>query len=154
MSKGLQITEEGKQEQSVAGNRHITGVSLEALLAGVEVRSRVPLRDITVLQVTHDSRKVQPGALFVAIHGVITDGTLFAKDAAERGAIAVVGETAQPEGWPASVAWVQVADARKALATTAANFFGRPASALQLVGVTGTNGKTTTTSLIDSILRT
>jgi len=153
MAKGLHLTEEDEQGQSVAELRHTTGVSLEGLLEGVGVCSRVPLREMTILQVTHDSRKVRPGALFVAIPGVTTDGALFAKDAVAKGAIAVLSETAATVDWPAEVAWVQVAEARKALATTAANFFGRPASVLKLVGVTGTNGKTTTTSLIDSILR-
>ena len=154
MTKGLHLREEDEQGQSVAERRHTTGVSLEDLLEGVEVRSRVPLREITILHVTHDSRKVRPGALFVAIPGVTSDGTLFAKDAVAKGAIVVLSEAPAPADWPSEAAWVQVAEARKALATTAANFFGRPASVLKLVGVTGTNGKTTTTSLIDSILRT
>jgi len=153
MTNGLHLTEEDEQGQSVAELRHTMGVSLEDLLEGVEVRSRVPLREMTIRQVTHDSRKVQSGALFVAIPGVTTDGTLFAKDAVGKGAIAVLSEAPAPADWAGNVAWVQVAEARKALATTAANFFGRPANALKLVGVTGTNGKTTTTSLIDSILR-
>ena len=163
MNRGLHLTEEGdgiaggqreeERRQTVAEERHPLGVSMESLLEGVEVRSRVPLREITIHQVTHDSRKVQAGALFVAIPGVATDGTLFAKDAAAKGAFAVASEAAAPADWPAEIAWVQVAEARKALAITAANFFGRPASSLQLIGVTGTNGKTTTTSLIDSILK-
>jgi UDP-N-acetylmuramoyl-L-alanyl-D-glutamate--2,6-diaminopimelate ligase len=153
MTKGLHLTEEDEQGQSVAELRHTIGVSLVDLFEGVEVRSRVPLREMTVWQVTHDSRKVRPGALFVAISGVSTDGTLFAKEAVAKGAIAVFSEAPAPADWPVGAVWVQVAEARKALAATAANFFGRPANALKLVGVTGTNGKTTTTSLIDSILR-
>lgn len=153
MSKGWHLTEEGEQGQSVAELRHSGAVNLKVLLEGVEVRAQAPEREIPIRQVTHDSRKVQPGALFVAIPGVATDGTLFAKDAAAHGAIAVLSEAAAPGDWPRQVAWVQVAEARKALATTAANYFGRPANALKLTGVTGTNGKTTTTSLIDSILR-
>ena len=163
MSKGLGITAEEEQiagrrredaeRQTVAEQRHSRGGSLMSLLEGVELRSKAPETDITTLQVTHDSRKVQPGALFVAIPGVATDGALFARDAVSRGAIAVVSETPAPADWPAGTAWVQVTEARKALAITAANFFERPATALKLTGVTGTNGKTTTTSLIDSILR-
>ncbi len=148
----MHLTEEGEQGQSVAELKHSMGRSLTALLAGVELRSRGPVEEIEIRQVTLDSRKVQPGALFVAIAGVATDGTLFAKEAAAHGAVAVLSEAPVPAGWNAEVEWVQVAEARKALATTAANFFGRPADALKLVGVTGTNGKTTTTSLIDSIL--
>ena len=153
MSKGLHLTEEDEQGQSVAELKHTTGVSLESLLEGVELRSRAPLRPMTILHVTQDSRKVQPGALFVAIPGVAMDGAQFANDAVAHGAIAVISESAAPAAWPGDIPWVQVAEARKALAISAANFFGRPADALKLVGVTGTNGKTTTTSLINSILR-
>src|SRR5215469_15031469 len=84
MNRGLHLTEEGdriagghreeQRRQTVAEERHPLGVSLESLLEGVEVRSRVPLREITIHQVTHDSRKVEPGALFVAIPGVTMDG--------------------------------------------------------------------------------
>jgi UDP-N-acetylmuramoyl-L-alanyl-D-glutamate--2,6-diaminopimelate ligase len=137
----------------VAEQEHSAGVSLGALLEGVEVRSQMHVAGLVVHQVAYDSRKVRPGALFVAVPGVQTDGTLFAKEAIFRGAIAVVSEATAPADWPAAAAWVQVAEARKALAIVAANFYGRPAKALRLVGVTGTNGKTTTTSLIDSILR-
>src|SRR5258706_91098 len=162
MSKGLGITAEEEriagrrredaERQTVAEQRHSRGESLKSLLEGVQLRSKAAIAEIAISQVTHDSRKVQPGALFVAIPGVATDGTLFARDAVSHGAIAVVSEASAPADWP-DVAWVQVGEARKALAITAANFFGRPGTALKLTGVTGTNGKTTTTSLIDSILR-
>ena len=163
MSKGLGNTAEEEriagrrredaERQTVAEQRHSRGASLRSLLEGVELRSKTAPGEIEIRQVTHDSRKVQPGALFVAISGAATDGTLFARDAVSRGAIAVASEVAAPADWAAEVAWVQVAEARKALAITAANYFGRPAAALKLTAVTGTNGKTTTTSLIDSILR-
>ncbi len=153
MSRGLHLTEEGEQGQSVAELRHSGGVNLRVLLEGVEVRAQLPEREIAIRQVTHDSRKVQAGSLFVAIPGVATDGTLFAKDAVAHGAIAVLSEAAAPMDWPREVTWVQVAEARKALAISAANYFGRPADALKLAAVTGTNGKTTTSSLLDSILR-
>jgi len=106
-----------------------------------------------IRQITCDSRKVKPRALFFALHGAKDDGNAFIRDAVSRGALAIVSEEASPASIPASVAWIQVREARKALAVTAANFFGHPAEALQLVAVTGTNGKTTTTSLIDAIVR-
>lgn len=140
------------REQTVA-DREQTAVELRALLEGVLVRSGMPAHRVQIRQVANDSRKVQPGALFVAIHGVTTDGNLFAKDAASRGAAAVISEGPQPVAWPSEIPWIQVDESRKALATAAASFFGRPTNALKLVGVTGTNGKTTTASLIDSILR-
>jgi len=128
-------------------------VTLRALLEGVDVRSGLPANNLTIRQVANDSRKVKAGALFVAIHGEATDGNLYVKDAAGRGAAAVVSEDPVPADWPLQIPWIQVNEGRKALAITAANFYKQPAKALKLVGVTGTNGKTTTTSLIDSILR-
>ena len=144
---------EDKQRHTVAEMGHINGIALNALLQGVAVRSSLHDGATIIRQVTHDSRKVEPGALFVAIPGVAQDGVKFAKDAAARGAVAVLSEVTAPADWPGEITWVQVAEARKALATSAANFVGRPAESLKLVGVTGTNGKTTTASLIDSIER-
>jgi len=135
-----------QQEQSLA-------LTLRSVLEGVEVRSGATAGETHVSQVTNDSRRVQAGALFVAIHGVATDGNLYAKAAAEHGAVAVISETPAPADWNRGIPWMEVADARKALAIAAANFYGKPATAMKLVGVTGTNGKTTTTSLIDSIIR-
>lgn len=145
---------EDGRKQTVAPQRQHRNVTLATLLEGVEVRSSaVAGADLPIQQVTNDSRKVQPGALFVAIHGEATDGNLFAKDAAARGAIAVLSATAAPADWNREISWIEVNEPRKALAIAAANFYGRPANALRLVGVTGTNGKTTTTSLIDSIIK-
>jgi UDP-N-acetylmuramoyl-L-alanyl-D-glutamate--2,6-diaminopimelate ligase len=142
--------EDGRQ-QSVSESGHAAGGSLRSLLEGVAVHS-LPVDDVRIRQVTCDSRKVQRGALFVAIEGLATDGNRYAREAVAAGAVAVLSASATPADWPSNVAWVQVKEPRKALAITAANFFGRPADALKLVGVTGTNGKTTTTALIDSIL--
>ena len=109
--------------------------------------------DLEIQEIAYDSRKVKPGTLFVAIRGEKTDGNNFVSDAVARGAVAIVSEQANPATLPAEFPWIQVADARKALAITAANYFGRPAEVLKLIGVTGTNGKTTTAYLVDSILR-
>ena len=139
--------------QTVAQQEQPGGAPLRSLLDGVEVRTALPSGEMRIRQVACDSRKVQRNALFVAIQGVATDGNLFARDAVSRGATAVLSATEAPTDWPREIPWLQVSEPRKALAIAAANFYGRPAKALKLVGVTGTNGKTTTTSLIDSILR-
>jgi UDP-N-acetylmuramoyl-L-alanyl-D-glutamate--2,6-diaminopimelate ligase len=144
---------EAKQKQTVALQEQTDGVALRTLMEDVTVMSGLPERELLIRQVANDSRKVHAGALFVAIHGVSTDGNLFAANAVARGAAAVMSENAPPADWPRQIPWVRVSEGRKALAIAAANFHSKPATALKLVGVTGTNGKTTTTSLIDSILQ-
>lgn len=99
--------------------------------------------DADVTAVTSDSRLVIPGALFVAIPGTQKDGAEFIGQARQKSAAVILGET--------SAADIRVPDARRALAIIAANFYGRPADKLSLVGVTGTSGKTTTTKMIESI---
>ena len=98
----------------------------------------------------YDSRQVTPGGLFFALKGVAADGHLFIAAARLAGAVAVVleDESFAPEG----MAWIKVADARHAMSVMAAAYYGRPTDSLPLIGITGTNGKTTTTYLIESIL--
>jgi UDP-N-acetylmuramoyl-L-alanyl-D-glutamate--2,6-diaminopimelate ligase len=144
---------EDERKQTVAHQEQSVAPTLRSVLEGVEVRSALPPSEMQVLKVVNDSRKAERGALFVAIHGEATDGNLYAKAAADRGAAAVLSEAPGPADWNAKIPWIQVKEARKALAIAAANFYGQPAKALKLVGVTGTNGKTTTASLVDSIAR-
>ena len=99
--------------------------------------------------ITQDSRKSEAGALFVAIRGLASDGHNFIEAALRKGAAAVVSEETPREKTP----WIRVGDAREALALLSASVFGHPARELELVGVTGTNGKTTTAYMIDSALR-
>ena len=106
-------------------------------------------RAIDVTSIAYDSRAVDPGALFVCVPGHVVDGHDFAAAAVERGAVALVVERAVS----ADVPQVVVADARVAMASLASALERHPSDALRLVGVTGTNGKTTTVHFIDSILR-
>jgi UDP-N-acetylmuramoyl-L-alanyl-D-glutamate--2,6-diaminopimelate ligase len=102
-----------------------------------------------VYDVTHDSRQAHAGWLFVAIRGEKTDGNRFAPDVLKQGALGVVSEDARPNDFGG--AWIQVADARRALAYAAAEVQGHPSRELKLVGVTGTNGKTTTAYLLAAV---
>lgn len=115
-------------------------VALPDGLAGAEVRG-----------IAYDSRKVEPGFVFFAFPGKKADGRAFAAQAMERGAVAVLSELPQPEGF--SGPWIQVEHGRRALALAAREFYGRPDERLGMTGITGTNGKTTTSYLLDSILR-
>jgi UDP-N-acetylmuramoyl-L-alanyl-D-glutamate--2,6-diaminopimelate ligase len=128
-------------------------LKLRDLFLGMEANIPPSAQEMEIRQVACDSRKVQPRALFFAVQGAKADGNAFIRDAVSRGAAAIASEESAPPAVPSSVAWVQVREARKALAVSAANFFGHPANNLQLVAVTGTNGKTTTTSLIDAIMK-
>jgi UDP-N-acetylmuramoyl-L-alanyl-D-glutamate--2,6-diaminopimelate ligase len=128
-------------------------IRLLKLLRGVEADGAAAHGDLEIAEVAYDSRKSKPGTLFVAIHGEKTDGNEFVPDAIARSAVAIVSEQARPESIPAEVPWIKVPNARTALASISANYFGHPAEVLKLVGVTGTNGKTTTSYLVDSILR-
>ena len=104
-----------------------------------------------VTRVTHDSRDVVPGTIFCCVRGQRADGHDFAADAAARGAVALVVERAVPG---VSIPQFEVADSRVALALLSCEFFGHPSQRLRVIGVTGTNGKTTTTQLLGSIMRT
>jgi len=102
--------------------------------------------DVKVFDVTHDSRQVRTGSLFAAIRGLTMDGHRFVEDVMRRGAVGIISESAVPENFQG--AWLQVENARAALAKAAAVINGNPSHDLKLVGITGTNGKTTTTYLI------
>jgi UDP-N-acetylmuramoyl-L-alanyl-D-glutamate--2,6-diaminopimelate ligase len=106
--------------------------------------------DAPVAAIAYDSRRVAPGAVFVALKGLKADGAAFAEQAVARGARAVVAEAAPPDA--GGVPWLVVRDARLALALLADRFFGHPSRRMPVIGVTGTNGKTTTSFLLCSIL--
>ena len=138
-------------------------MKLAQLLEGVRVTKlfqtmfgrMVVTHDVEVQSIQYDSRKVAPGDCFVAVRGTGTDGHRFIDNAIRKGAKVVVLEddTVLPDAFfmHAAVVKVVVPDSRKALALMAANYFGHPSKSLRMVGVTGTNGKTTTTHIIKSI---
>ncbi|MDN5332261.1 MAG: UDP-N-acetylmuramoyl-L-alanyl-D-glutamate--2,6-diaminopimelate ligase [Tepidanaerobacteraceae bacterium] len=120
---------------------------LENLSEIIEVRGP---KDIDIKNIAYDSRKAEKGSLFVAIQGFKLDGHDFIKEALEKGATAVIGE--KEVDLPDGVLYARVKNSRKALSEASSTFFGRPAEKLKIIGVTGTNGKTTTTYLIKAIL--
>jgi UDP-N-acetylmuramoyl-L-alanyl-D-glutamate--2,6-diaminopimelate ligase len=146
------VTERGEGSAKTPGGAH-EAVRLNKLLRGVDAKGAAAHSELEIQEIAYDSRKVKPGTLFIAIRGEKTDGNMFAAYAVAGGAVAVVSEQPIPETIPAAFPWIQVAGARKALAITVANYYNRPAEVLKLIGVTGTNGKTTTAYLTDSILR-
>ncbi|MCZ2147868.1 MAG: UDP-N-acetylmuramoyl-L-alanyl-D-glutamate--2,6-diaminopimelate ligase [Bryobacterales bacterium] len=124
-----------------------------AVLAGVPMRTGIPaeVRDRPVSGLEYDSRKINPDYLFFAFSGSKDDGRRYARQAMEGGALAVVSEL--PELAGEAMPWIQVEHGRRALAAACRNFYGAPERDLKLTGVTGTNGKTTVTYLIDAVLR-
>ena len=109
--------------------------------------------DLPISGLRHDSREVLPGDLFFAMPGAKTDGNRHAKQALDNGAVAIVSEL-EPPPPPAVMkgTWVQVNDVAEAMASISDSFYDHPSGAMAVVGVTGTNGKTTTTYLLESIV--
>jgi UDP-N-acetylmuramoyl-L-alanyl-D-glutamate--2,6-diaminopimelate ligase len=110
--------------------------------------------DREIAGVAHDSRTAVPGSLFVCIRGFAQDGHAFIGDAARRGAVAIVIESdPEPLAIPSGLTVIRVANSRSALARLAARFHRHPGRDLRLIGVTGTNGKTTTATLVEAVAR-
>jgi len=116
---------------------------------GLTTSAPVAPPSVAITGIAHDSRRVEPGHVFVALRGQHADGTAFVAQAIARGAAAVVSQEAAPAD--TVVPWAQVSDARLALALLAVEVHGDPSRRMQVVGITGTNGKTTTAYLMASI---
>jgi UDP-N-acetylmuramoyl-L-alanyl-D-glutamate--2,6-diaminopimelate ligase len=121
---------------------------LQELLSGVEILAQSGNPEVSGLE--YDSRRIKPGYAFVALRGESVDGNRFIRQALAAGAAAVITDSDER---PEPIAWARVRDARRALALLSANFYGHPARQLRIIGITGTNGKTTTSFLVESILR-
>ncbi len=133
-------------------------MNLQDLLHGVTAE---PVAPVPVAGLACHSKLVRPGDLFIAIEGPTTDGHIYIEEAISRGAAAIVAQRLPAQRWSGSAGassracpCVVVRDTREALVTMAARFYGHPTRKLRLIGVTGTNGKTTTTYLLKSILET
>ena len=125
-------------------------MTFQQLLQGAEVLSQSG--NPAVAGVEYDSRRVRPGTVFVAMKGETSDGNRFIDQAIAAGAVAIVTDSAAEAPRPA-VGWAQVVHGRRALARLSANFYKRPAERIANTGITGTNGKSTTAFLIESILQ-
>ncbi|MCX2740181.1 UDP-N-acetylmuramoyl-L-alanyl-D-glutamate--2,6-diaminopimelate ligase [Pontibacter anaerobius] len=125
---------------------------LQNILQNVNVRSTHGTLDVPVQAITFDSRQVRDGVLFVAVRGVQADGHAFIQKAEEAHAAAIVCEELPQELQP-GLTYVQVKDSAEALGQMASAFYGHPSRQLQLIGVTGTNGKTTSVTLLHKLFR-
>ena len=124
---------------------------LSKLINSLEKKHVIGNTETEINKITFDSRQVNPGDMFVAIRGVKTDGHKYIPQALSRGACAIVTEEDLNESFPGTTV-IKVQNSRKALASLAACFFNYPAEKLKIIGVTGTNGKTTTTHMISDVL--
>ena len=123
-------------------------MKLSTLCEGTDIQVR-PEQDVEITGITDLSESVQPGDLFVCIHGKHVDGRVFAAQAQRKGAAAILTESKEEKAVPG---FLYTADARRAYAILCGNYMGNPARRIQLTGVTGTNGKTTVTELLYQIL--
>jgi UDP-N-acetylmuramoyl-L-alanyl-D-glutamate--2,6-diaminopimelate ligase len=124
-------------------------MTFQQVLDGAEVLAQSG--DPGVTSVEYDSRRVKPGCLFVAMRGESSDGNRFIDQAVQAGAVAVVTDSAAEKPRP-NVAWAVVPNGRRALARVSANFYKKPAERIAITGITGTNGKSTSAFLLESIL--
>jgi len=122
-------------------------MKIEEILNGIEVVSVTGTKNRAITGIEFDSRKVKKDSLFVAIKGYKSDGHDFVNSAIASGASAIICEIL-PEKPDKNICWIKTGDSAKALGLAASNFFGNPSRSLKLVGVTGTNGKTTIASLL------
>ncbi|MBO5595950.1 MAG: UDP-N-acetylmuramoyl-L-alanyl-D-glutamate--2,6-diaminopimelate ligase [Bacteroidales bacterium] len=127
-------------------------MKLSKIISALAIEEIQGSADVDITAVCSDSRKVVPGALFVAVRGYASDGHAYIPQALEKGAVAVICEEV-PQMAKGTVTTVKVQNSRKAVALAADAFYGHPSGKLTLVGITGTNGKTTTVTLLYNLFR-
>lgn len=127
-------------------------IPLKNILHGIPVRQVVGNLNVSIRQLCFDSRKAEAGSLFVAVKGLHTDGHQYIGEVTTKGASAILCEQL-PETTHDNVTYIQVADTAFALGVSAANYYGNPSKQLKLVGITGTNGKTTVATLLYKLFR-
>ncbi|MBW8049896.1 MAG: UDP-N-acetylmuramoyl-L-alanyl-D-glutamate--2,6-diaminopimelate ligase [Cytophagales bacterium] len=130
--------------------------NLKDILYKVSIESVSGSTDIKINDILFDSRNVKKGSLFIAVKGTQVDGHSFINEAIEKGAVAIVmenGTIRYPSSNIKHSVFIQVKDSREALAVIASNFYDNPSEKIKLVGVTGTNGKTTTVTLLHQLFR-
>ena len=125
---------------------------LQDILYKVPLLATAGSMDREIGAIVFDSRKVEPGCLFVAVRGTQVDGHAFIEGAIEKGASAILAEEL-PADYKEGITYLQVKDSASALGVVAANFYGNPSEKLQMVAITGTNGKTTTATLLFKLFR-
>lgn len=128
----------------------MSAIKLSEMLSGVEVVKSTAAANLELSGICSDSRLARRGDLFVAIHGSHDNGYRYIEQARSRGVVAIASDQPPP---PSKLAWIQVAETRQAVAQMAANFYRQPSHHLELVGVTGTNGKTTVAGVVRDLLQ-
>lgn len=126
-------------------------MKLGEVLQGIPVLAGDPSGGLEITGIAYSSKAVKPGFLFAALRGTVHNGMDFVSEALAGGAAAILSTWPKPKSVDAL--WIQVADAREALALAAANFYGRPSDKIKVAGITGTKGKTTVTYLLEAILK-
>jgi UDP-N-acetylmuramoyl-L-alanyl-D-glutamate--2,6-diaminopimelate ligase len=132
--------------------------NIKNIIAGIEIAESLGNHDLEIENIAFDSRKVRQGGLFVAIPGGKHNGSTFIKEALDKGAIAIITE-ASLESLPSlyidseNISLMRVADSRESLAIVSANFYENPSAHLNLTGITGTNGKTTLTYILEALAK-
>lgn len=139
-----------EQNTTDSGQRFPMNPRVNQLFEGVDSLQRKLREDTEVTCLITDSRRVVPGALFFALPGLRTDGNLFVEEAVDRGAVAIVTEEDLGSHFP--IDFVQVADVRKALALVSRAFYEQPDTKMGIIGITGTNGKTTVSMLTQHLM--